>query len=85
MFELLCGYNLWVLNNNNNIIIVRMIYTVNEMVTMEPTGNSEKSEPQMGFESHLGLGVSSGFHCHFITLKRQWPKIHCNRFFICHL
>ena len=25
-----------------------MIYTVNEMVTMEPTGNSEKSEPQMG-------------------------------------
>ena len=29
---------------------VRMIYTVNEMVTMEPTGISEKSEPQMGFE-----------------------------------
>ena len=27
-----------------------MLYTVNEMVTMEPTGNSEKSEPQMGFE-----------------------------------
>ena len=25
---------------------MRMIYTVNEMVTMEPTGNSEKSKPQ---------------------------------------
>ena len=27
-----------------------MIYTVNEMVTIELTGNSENSEHQMGFE-----------------------------------
>ena len=48
-------------------------------VTNEPTGNSEKSEPQMGFEpmevrrleSHLGLGffrVPSGFLCNTLYL-----------------
>ena len=32
------------------ILLAYRIVILNEMLTMEPTGNSEKSEPRMGFE-----------------------------------